>query len=112
MKASRPWTKVEITDSWIEIRVPFKVSDIISKFATARALEAVADDLNHLLKDHYLWKDYTAEVNTAEEEQCIFCGHKYGEYYENDDKNKEHPKCSFCGKGETELMLKKLEAAK
>ncbi len=104
----RPWTKEVITDKWIEIRIPYTFSDQKSKIR----YETIAEDLNRLLKDHYMWKDFEAEVNTSKEEQCIFCGHKYEEMYEDDDYSKERPLCQWCGKGELEMMLKKLEESK
>ena len=107
----RPWTKEIKTRYWVELEIPY---DLIRKSSNEeRALETISEDLNNLFKDHYMWQGFSSNVNFETKVVCAFCSHEYTEeMYNEKDVERKHPLCAWCGKGEIEYMIKKLEMAK
>ena len=99
----RPWAKKRIV----------KADIIVDVGRTEyQSLEIMINELNELFDEHRDFGKCHAYLDKTEKLFCKLCNHEYEEMYEDDDWDKKHPKCQWCGGGETEYMLKRLEESK
>jgi predicted RNA-binding Zn-ribbon protein involved in translation (DUF1610 family) len=100
----RPWTVKKVNCTSIILEIPYNVEKI---FKDRRGYERLAEDLEELLKDHYMWKDFGATVYEEMYDTCSICGKEYEpDFYEG------HEQCSNCGATEIDYMKRKLEVSK